>query len=697
MRRAATIDLAELELLLEPFAKVAQGERYKTAHWLKVSFDEPVWIIFFDREIILDWRVPLYDGSILTSAQHEDLLTALKSWLIVGSHVDVTGGAMLEHRSERARIQRAIHCVDYLLLRADKLGLLKVGFSSLSQNDLAAMLATIASNRSIANSVYEWPRRLGEYLRSGMPKLDKGTTAILKETFPGIDDLSFETEDRLTDLTNEELVDARLWLASKDYYKFGGRSHYRFSVLNSAIASDVFAGTLFGRSLSLLIAEELCIGPQYRIKTEYPRARVTSERDERADERSVARYTETISLLRLLKADGLNVPEVVQDALKSAVKGLDLKQVGRFRTLPHTLVFGALRSAIEYALTNGADLVDSYLAVAKAALESGTSVAVFCERNDLSPHITPGAKRLGVERWIIEPRPSDVTAARDPKLPAEWYGNLRRNTGLFESIRILYGAVQVVVGTLMARRLGELLDLPCDSCLDSSRSRLVFANRKSGVAGLRKFERRPIPSIAVDLIEILQRLQRGLVELGVIQNSGQLFAYPRFQGDGWMVNLSKTNFCESIDYFCDWAELPLDSSGCRYYIRQHQLRRFFAMLFFWGGGFGGLDTLRWFLGHTDAQHLWHYITESTPGLTIRSVAAEWAAYSVKHRTEEARLLSLELAEHFATTDFSVLDDDTLASYIEDLMEQGRLTIEPEFLDSGRNYRIAVVLRTGSET
>ena len=109
-----------------------------------------------------------------------------------------------------------------------------------------------------------------------------------------------------------------------------------------------------------------------------------------------------------------------------------------------------------------------------------------------------------------------------------------------------------------------------------------------------------------------------------------------------------------------------------------------------------MDTLRWFLGHTDAQHLWHYITESTPGLALRSVAAEWAAYGVKHSTREAELLASELTEHFGTSDFSVLEDEALTLYLEDLMEEGRLCIEPEFLDHGRQYRIAVVLRPKAE-
>ena len=116
------------------------------------------------------------------------------------------------------------------------------------------------------------------------------------------------------------------------------------------------------------------------------------------------------------------------------------------------------------------------------------------------------------------------------------------------------------------------------------------------------------------------------------------------------------------------------------------------MIFFYGAGYGGLDTLRWFMGHTDARHVWHYISEALPGAVLQNVAMEWAVYQVKHSTPEAGALASELMDHFGTPDFSLLDEEALVAHLDDLMADGRLSIEPEFLDDGRKYRIAVVLR-----
>ena len=145
-----------------------------------------------------------------------------------------------------------------------------------------------------------------------------------------------------------------------------------------------------------------------------------------------------------------------------------------------------------------------------------------------------------------------------------------------------------------------------------------------------------------------------------------------------------------MDFFCDYFQTPLDSEGHRYYIRQHQLRRFFAMLFFWGSAFGGMDTLRWFLGHRDISHLYHYITESIPGDVLRAVKANFAGHVLKRSRRSKRISGL-VQKHFGTDNFSVLDSDELDEYVEELMSEGRVEIEPEFFEAseGNTYRILI--------
>jgi len=409
------------------------------------------------------------------------------------------------------------------------------------------------------------------------------------------------------------------------------------------------------------------------------------------DFKTLNKYVACITALAVLRTDGINAPHFTISDINRFAKTLSTKDNGRFRTLPSAVAFGSLRRAIEYALGFGDGLVDSYLALAEAAHRANQSIAQFTHELDVRPYLTDDIRSIGVCRWSIEPFNAGANGGPDPLSKQQWFKALRANQGLYEALRVLYGAIQIVVGLLMARRSGELYDLVAGHCLDKSETRLVFKNRKSGIGGMRQTVARPIPPIGASLIKLLDRLQTGLLRIGTLEEKTNLFAYPSAAGSG-VLSGGRTAYIACIDLFCDWEETPLDAEGKRYYVRQHQLRRFFAMLFFWGGGFGGMDTLRWFLAHTDVKHLWHYITESTPGMTIRSVAAEWGVYQVKHATCEGEILADELADRFGTRDFSVLEEEALVLYLEDLIEEGRLTIEPQFLDRGKQYRIAVMLK-----
>ncbi|WP_152670279.1 hypothetical protein [Lysobacter capsici] len=684
------LESTDLEALLAPYIR-GDDPRYHSARWLESNYYDDTWKINSDTRFEINWNIQLFNGTTLTCSANTKLLEAFRSWIVARMHVDTTGGRLYAARSERNLIQDTLHCIDYLLLRAESLKLVQGGLSSLSINDLRSMLACIASNRSVIQSIYEWPERLSGFLRDRIAELPKEALQRAKSIHHDIESSFPDVSDRLTNLNSQEILLARSWLTLNDIYGHGING-YRLSPRLSTVAKSLYQRTIFGSLLVLPVPTELCLGPSYFVRTEYPRARVKSRRDERMSSSLISRFVTSISTLTLLSSVGIDAPRFRPDDLRQFATSLDTKQAGRFRTLPQQVVFQALRSAIEFVLSHGHPLVESYLGLAGKAKAAGVPVGVFAEQTkEITAYLSEDCRRLGVCKWTIE----TTGAANSPVLQeldgAQWFSALRSNAGLYECLLVLFGAVQLVVGTLTARRSGELLDLTAHSCLDGSETHLLFRNRKSGPAELRELEARPVPPIAVRFIKLLEKLQSGLIEIGALDSPTKLFAPPTKYKSSYLAKVNRTQHFRLLDIFCDWSESPLDEEGNRYYIRQHQLRRFFAMLFFWGGGFGGMDTLRWFLGHTDVKHLWHYITESVPGITIRTIAAEWAAYGVKHATKEAEMLGAEISQHFGTTDFQVLDEEALILHIEDLLEEGRLRIEPQFLDGGDSYRIAVVL------
>jgi len=666
--------------------------RYREAHWLDCDFDSPIWTIRLKSTVVLDWQVRVGGSTcLLTDSKNAPLLTALKSWLVIQTHSDWTGRLISAPITEMASLGRAIHTVDYLLLRADALQLADHGLKAITANDVRAILSDIGSNHAVSTSVYQWPQRLTAFLRRQGQELRETELDALLTKKPFLAENIIRSEDFLTDLAAEEVVRARAWLWRERFYsEVENPEGYRYSPNTAPLARALYADTLNGSRTFLPVPDELKLVPNHHVVREFPRARVRSERGDRMNRELLRQYCNTFASFALLPTEGLYSKNLQED-LRRLYRTSDFKAEGRFRTLPHLVVLPLLKAAIEFVLKYGDALVDSYVKLASAANEAQQTIGEFSYRNDIRQFLHPDAVELGVRRWAIE-------WSGLPKLEGpEYYSQLRQNVGLWESMRVLYGAGQTIIGALMARRQGELIDLIAGSCLDTSRTMLVFSNRKSGIAGVREVEARPIPPVGVEVVTLLERLQSSLIANGLLERTTNLFAHPTNRGKNALRKLSEVYFNSALDYFCDWAQTPLDNEGKRYYVRQHQLRRFFCMLFFWGSSFGGLETLRWFLGHTDAAHLWHYITESTPGVAVRSVAAQWAAYGVQHNAPETEALASLLKDHFGTPSFEVIAEESLESYIEDLMDEGRVTIEPEFLDGGEQYRIAVVVRAKEET
>lgn len=685
----------ELEFLL-PYVK--DDGTYTKARWLRVPFLSRVWKIVTNNITTIDWQVPVgKERILLTSPVYADVLEVFRSWLILSTHFDVTNGRLLSPTAEYERIHVVIDWIDYFLLNADALKLREHGLQAISRNELALAYDRICSDSRTSISIYQWPSRVAEYLRQGIATLNEIDVINALEVHPFLAQDIPDVIDRVTDLNDDEVVRARVWMWRESRYRLDKRTTtgFRYAPSLNHLTKQQYAG-IIGKTRSFPQIRELGLVPGYRVNFEYAKAPVLSVRDNQISRANAQSYFESLLLLNALREAGLRVAKVPRDALLGIKATLGVKQGGRFRTLPADVVFVMLRKAIEFALEHGPHLIDSFIALATAAKTEGRTVYKQAEAAGIERYLSPTTAKFGVGAWTIEScaAGSGVIDNPPPVLSGpEYFRKLRQNHGLMEMLLVLYGSIQFSVGVLSARRIGELVDLRCGraSCLDVSRTRLVFANRKSGTDGRRETIARPIPPVVVELIEIVERLQRELVKAGVISSFTKLFAQPAQRGTRVLFGLSSDQYYAAIDYFCDYIEAPLNQNGERYYPRQHQLRRFFAMLFFWASGFGGIEAVRYFLGHTNVEHAWNYITESVPGSVLRGAQVDFALDSVCKDSPESKALSDILQLHFGTRQFQIVEPDVLSDYIEDLIIEGKVKVEPQFIDGGENYRVAILV------
>ena len=114
-------------------------------------------------------------------------------------------------------------------------------------------------------------------------------------------------------------------------------------------------------------------------------------------------------------------------------------------------------------------------------------------------------------------------------------------------------------------------------------------------------------------------------------------------------------------------------------------------MFFWSKSFDGLDTLRYFLGHTDIEHLYHYITEPLTGAVLNGVKAHTLteAYLGNSAPSIKNIESLRdvLLKHFNVSDLEILSSDKIAHFekstnisnkINYLIDENIIDLQPHF-------------------
>ncbi|MNF94386.1 hypothetical protein D3C84_770960 [compost metagenome] len=247
----------------------------------------------------------------------------------------------------------------------------------------------------------------------------------------------------------------------------------------------------------------------------------------------------------------------------------------------------------------------------------------------------------------------------------------------------------------MARRLAELVELPLNGCLDKTLEWLIIdlAKTSRGLWGARDRQARPIDKLGVKMIRELQRVQRYLKKIGFIQEYSSLFSTPEQLGGMRLPIATSFTYLRNLDYTFDYFETPTDSEGRRYYIRQHQLRRFFALLFFHFFDGGRINGIRWHLGHADVAHVWNYITEVMDGATLRGAKSQYVIEKIMRGKENAyQDLATFLEDKYGIPDFMILDENEADAYIQDEMCKGNVSIEPEFFPDELGTQMKIVVK-----
>lgn len=638
--------------------------------WL-LSSEGEVWEISigeFSRTINFN-DVILSDGESLTSAKHKPLLNTFQYWLASVDNPIYSGGKLSKPRTTYNKLLKIISLINALLIYGHKFDLQNVHLTNFDR-DLVMSLLVRCARQGVSVGLYNYIDELRLFLRSKIQEISDIQAQKFEEQYPYVC-RHLLPEESMLKLTVIERIKACCWLHSNGFYQAVKNKKYITELPHpnsKKLTKAVYAGRIICISdVVLPKVDELTIMEE-GVPTEFRSVPNTNTQRET----SIDSITQILTPFKLLltTVDMPDIAKINSSAFNNvSVKALSdyelsLKETGRFLTLPANVVFSSIRNAFEFCEEYADEILNATLKLLNAARDGRGSV-VSVEEYICDKLIAIGVKEIGLFSGV-----PNVNSKR------------RSYIGLLDLYNVLIGSMQVLIGAMMARRKTEVEGLnPFDAVTDDHF--LVFDLAKSGTGGTKNYReqvKRPIPESIANLIRKLEAFNKSLISQKLADESALRLLNNVDKKTLKVVGGITSN--TRLDDFCDFFETELvdfgDGDIRRYYIRHHQLRRFFAMVFFWHKKGGHLDALRHFLGHVDIAHLYHYVTEGQSGAVLNGIKASALVESAhKNELENVSTLKALLKERFGA---STIEITSLSDAIDDYGDDEEYTSIPSLAE-----------------
>lgn len=652
-----TVSKKALSPLVEAF-------RFDERHpyWLSKNtpFDSDIWELNLTPKVpkIIDFRVKLDDGESLTTKKHRPLLNSFKYWIISQGNPAYNSGKILTLTSICSNILRILTLIDSLLINAKKINLSKLHLAAVDKNFILDILTTIA-NHGYQDGIYNYKSKVYKYLANNINNISDDELLDFEKKFPFIASRHCTSEDSTFPFSDIDRKKACCYLYKQGAYSIG--SSISSSNPRSTYFKKLYKNTLSASSTGFYKIDDLLIKKPLSNK-EFVSIPVKNVESKGYSNAVITRYLSSFRSLITVNynanAARISTHEFKDISISRIRRHAKLHDIGRFTTLPAPLVFEAMKNAFDFSFKYADDILETafncLLKKPKNKDNRGQVNTIAFKNESFKCYLPKSLKKLGVESWGV--------LDSDPNC----FIKRRKNIGFVDLFNVLMGSIQIIVGATMARRQAELMDLDpiCNLVpqgINPQENRrqefeLIFDNRKSGSGGqfaTRESLSKPILNSVAGLIYKLQMFNERLIK-AKINKSAELSLFVNLNPHHIAItSVNETTYNQHLNAFCDYFETSVIEYEIndyrRYYIRQHQLRRFFAMVFFYSKSFDGLDTLRHFLGHTDVEHLYYYITEGVAGEVLAGVKAKVLLDSTdENHIKNIKKLEPILKTHFQT-------------------------------------------------
>ena len=375
-----------------------------------------------------------------------------------------------------------------------------------------------------------------------------------------------------------------------------------------------------------------------------------------------------------------DIPKIDID-IESLVKeyATNLKSPGHTNLIPLTIGLDALNEAAKWVTVYGEAVVNSLIFYIEKFREIDENYSLS-KQSVKKQELFEETKHLWMTK-DIEGLPAQRLdkALNITKLQTKKKKNFPTGETHYKAVmESFFGACALVIGMLKPIRNKEIshLDRAC-LWLDNPGGGAFLEHEagKAGQIGINPDIIRPIPSLTARAIQLLQVLGVGLSKIynderphaeKLFYIPGRGFKLPPPKCNMWKVNLCLNSFCEIIN-------TPIDKKGRRWYIRVHEMRKFFLLITHRHYGDGSKGLLRYLAGHADRRNIDDYtaydisdaeaIRYESECIDDKLIALELGILT-KEGNDGLVALHAEALKHFDATSISTISKSEFMKYLD---------------------------------
>ena len=307
--------------------------------WLESSFPANKWVLTLGKTPkTIHWdTVYLDDGKKLTDTKHQKLLNSFKYWITATDNPLENGGKIISPITVNRKVNNVIALINAVLLHSKELKLAKHHLLNVN-DDFWLNILTKFAERGNFQGVYEIDKHTQALLNNASQSVSDADAQTFKEKFPYVEQdiaqdeafLSLEARDK-----------ACAWLFEQGYYHVGVQIKYTGSSI--MLGELLFKGKMLYHDINLPNYAELHLKAPKR----YSEYRAVENKDTSigTNSKAISVYIEAIRLLHTnLEREDAASPSILSERVSAGNVSqlVELKKMGRTRTLPPTFVFNLI-------------------------------------------------------------------------------------------------------------------------------------------------------------------------------------------------------------------------------------------------------------------------------------------------------------------------------------------------------------------